>query len=218
MALAVAAANAASPLNGLLKLNNNGLQNSTTTTTGTFTATGQKVITNAQFASKFGLFDTIAQFDITTPFERWPVVLLGDFVQNTKACENVSNIAPPPPNTGTETFSQSTNAPCDSRQRRGYWLEARVGRRKNPGDWYFTYTRMFVEREAVLGAFNYSEFRQGTNVSQHRLEVFYEPYKNVELGFTGLFGRPLVTASSPGPPEDILKRLQFDVAYKFSKF
>jgi len=43
----------------LLRLNSNGNQNSVVTTTGTFTATGQKIITNAQFSSKFGLLDTI---------------------------------------------------------------------------------------------------------------------------------------------------------------
>lgn len=215
VALAVATANAASPGLGLLKLNSNSEQNATVTTTGTFIATGQKVITNAQFASKFGILDAIARFDIKTPAPRWPVVILGDFVQNTRACANLSNILPAPADTATETFSQSQNAACDSRQRRGYWLESRLGRTSEKGDWDFSYTRMFVEREAVLGVFNYSEMRQGTNASQHRVEVFYQAEKNIQLGFTGLFGRPLVTATSPGPAENILKRLQFDVLYKF---
>jgi hypothetical protein len=215
VALAVATANAASPGLGLLKLNSNSEQNATVTTTGTFIATGQKVITDAQFASKFGILDAIARFDIKTPAPRWPVVILGDFVQNTRACANLSNILPAPADTATETFSQSQNAACDSRQRRGYWLESRLGRTSEKGDWDFSYTRIFVEREAVLGVFNYSEMRQGTNASQHRVEVFYQAEKNIQLGFTGLFGRPLVTATSPGPAENILKRLQFDVLYKF---
>ena len=215
VALAVAVANAASPNSGLLKLNGNSDQNATFTTTGTFTATGQKVITNSQFASKFGIFDAIARFDIKTPAPRWPVTILGDYVQNTRACENVPNILAAPANTATETFSQSANAPCDPHQRRGYWLESRLGRTAEKGDWNFSYTRIFVEREAVLGVFNYSEMRQGTNASQHRVEIFYQAEKNIQLGFTGLFGRPLITASSPGPAENTLKRLQFDVQYKF---
>ena len=215
VALAVAVANAASPNFGLLKLNSNSDQNATVTTTGTFTATGQKVVTNAQFASKFGIFDAIARFDIKTPAPRWPVALIGDYVQNTRACENVPNILAAPANTATETFAQSRNAVCDPHQRRAYWLESRLGRTAEKGDWNFSYTRIFVEREAVLGVFNYSEMRQGTNASQHRVEVFYQAEKNIQLGFTGLFGRPLVTASSPGPAENILKRLQFDVQYKF---
>jgi hypothetical protein len=215
VALAVAVANVASPDLGLVRLNNNADQNATVTTTGTFVATGQKVITNSQFASKFGLFDTIARLDIETPGEKWPLVLLGDFVQNTEACANVDNILAAPANTALETFTQSKNAVCNPHQRRGYWLEGRVGRTQEKGDWNFSYTRLFVEREAVLGVFNYSEMRQGSNVSQHRVEAFYQAYKNVQLGFIGLFGRPLVTATNPGPAENLLKRLQFDVIYKF---
>jgi len=39
-------------------------------------------------------------------------------------------------------------------------------------------------------------------------------YSNVQLSFTGLFGRPLNFGSSK-PPEDYLKRLQFDLIYSF---
>jgi hypothetical protein len=215
IALAVAQANSAGPEFGLLKLNSNSNQNSVTTTTGTLIATAQQVITNAQFASKFGLFDSIARFDIKTPAPRWPVVILGDFVQNTKACANVSNILPAPANSAVETFAQSRNAICDPRQRRGYWLEADVGSTEEKGDWEFGYTRTFIEREAVLGVFNYSEMRQGSNLTSHRVEVLYQAYKNVQLNFIGLFGRPLVTAGSPAPAESFVKRLQFDVVYKF---
>ena len=83
-------------------------------------------------------------------------------------------------------------------------------------DIQFSYTRMFIEREAVVGAFNFSDLRQSSNVSQHRVEVFYQAYKNITLGFTGLFGRPLNWHVPAGTaPEPILKRLQFDVVYKF---
>jgi hypothetical protein len=64
----------------------------------------------------------------------------------------------------------------------------------------------------VLGAFDFSDLRQGSSVSQHRVEASYNAYRNIQLGFTGLFGRPL--RSSP-PAETILKRLQFDVLYRF---
>jgi len=56
--------------------------------------------------------------------------------------------------------------------------------------------------------------RQNSNVSQHRVEVFYQAYKNVQLAFTGLIGRPLNWHTSAAP-EPWLKRLQFDVIYKF---
>jgi hypothetical protein len=222
VALAVATANAASPVNGALPLKSNNVQNSLIMTTasqvvtvnGVPQPTGVTRIANAQFASRFGLLDGIARFDIETPLPRWPVTLIGDYVQNTRACANAAAILPPPANTSSVTYSQSSNAPCNSHQRRGYWAEARFGRAQEKGDWQFAYTHMFIEREAVLSVFNYSEIRQGSNVTQHRAEVAYQAYRNVQLAFTGLFGRPLALGS-PAPPENILTRLHFDVIYKF---
>src|SRR5882762_7332118 len=232
-ATAVAGGNPQTPLNGLLPLAGASVQNSITTTTVTnivtdvdtdpvtglpvtaTTPTGVKTITNAQFASKFGLLDAIARFDIKTPYARLPLVVLGDYVQNTKACANAASL----PATGTTTTAAAitavtSNAACVSRERRGYWLEGRVGRLSEAKDIQFSYTRMFIEREAVMGAFNFSDLRQNSNVSQHRVEVFYQAYRNITLGFTGLIGRPLNWHTSAAP-EPMLKRLQFDVVYKF---
>ncbi len=229
VALAVATVNAASPANALLKLGGSSVQNSfttitlntpvPTTTPGVNTDVNSTVI-NAQFASKFSLLDSIGRFDVKTPSDRWPIIVLGDYVQNTKACSNQGNIFVPTPAVGS-TITTKTNASCTPNQRRAYWLEARLGRTTifpgqtvEKGDWDFAYTRMFIEREAVLTTFNFSDLRQGSNVSQHRVEVSYQAYKNVTLAFTGLIGRPLNFGSSK-PPEDWLKRLQFDVIYKF---
>ena len=227
MALALAKASAknpATPLIGLLPLAGGGgaVQNSVTTTTTTSVvtvngapeATGVTAITNAQFASKFGLFDSIARFDFKTPSERWPVAIIGDYVQNTEACANVKDILPAPANTTTSEFSQSVNFSCDPRQRRGYWAEAEIGRILQKHDLQFGYTRMFIEREAVLSNLNYNQMYQGSNVSEHRFSVFYTIRSNVILDFIGLFGRPL-NFGNPNPPIDLLKRLQFDVNYVF---
>ena len=93
MALALAKASAknpATPLIGLLPLAGGGgaVQNSVITTTATSVVsvngvkepTGVTSVSNAQFASKFGLFDSIARFDVKTPSERWPVAIIGDYV------------------------------------------------------------------------------------------------------------------------------------------
>jgi hypothetical protein len=220
IALAVQKANLKNPTSpgaGTLPLNATGLQNSVlvTTSTGIVTVSGQpistgvKTVTDAQFASKFGLLDSIARFDITTPAKRWPLAFIGDYVQNTEACSNLANLRPAPTNTSTATFSQALSATCDSRQRRAYWAEGRFGRAQDKGDLQFAYTRMFIEREAVMTVFNASDIRQGSNVSQHRAEVFYQALNNVQLAFTGFLGRPLHSS------EDILQRYQFDVIYKF---
>jgi len=224
LALARAGAkNPQTPLTGLLPLGTgNTVQNSIVTTTatnivtvgGTAYPTGVTAVTNAQFASKFGLFDSIARFDVKTASDKWPIAVIGDFVQNTEACANVDNIAPPPVSTASITYKLTTNFPCDPRQRKGYWGEFQVGRAQKKGDWQFDYTRMFIEREAVLSNFDYSDIRQGSNVTEHRAMVIYEVHPNVQLSWTGLFGRPLNLGSTK-PPEDWLKRLQLDVVYTF---
>jgi hypothetical protein len=180
------------------------LQDSIATVTTTNSA-GVKTITSAQFASKFAIVDSLAQLDIKTPSDRWPITFIGDFAQNTRACENIPNIP------AGAVFS----APCDTHARRAYWLEASTGRTSKKGDWQFNYTRMMVEREAVIGAFNYSEIFPSTNVEIHRSEVLYQLFDNVTLQLNALIGRPLVTAGSPAPAQPLWERLQFDMTYKF---
>ena len=221
--------NPQTPNSGLLRLNQNRVQNSITTVTKTTVVTantgaantptalptGVTSIQSAQFASKFGLLDAISRFDVKAPSERWPVAIIGDFVQNTRACANVDNILAAPANTATATYkavnsvTNTATTACDPHQRRGYWLEGRFGRAQEKRDLQFAYTRMFIEREAVLGAFNASDIRQNSNLSQHRVEAIYQTNKNVQLAFTGYFGRPLAST------ESILTRLQFDLIYKF---
>jgi hypothetical protein len=221
IALALVRANSKNPqtpLTGVLPLNTSSpVQDSIYTTTatnvvtigGTTYATGVASITNAQFASRFGLFDNIVRAEIDTGRARLPLTLIGDYVQNTEACANLASILPAPANTASQTFKQTRSAACDSRQRRGYWAEARIGRLQQKGDFQLGYTRIFIEREAVPGNFNYSELRQGTNVTQHRADAFYQFDRNVQLGFTALVGRPLAST------EPWLTRLQFDAVYIF---
>jgi hypothetical protein len=205
VALSVTVANNASPADGLLTLNSNGLQNSIATVTTTNAITGAKTITSAQFASKFGILDSLAQLDFVTPSERWPLTLIGDFAENTRACENVRNIL----------AGAVYTVACDPHARHAYWLEAAIGRTLKKGDWQFGYTRFMVQREAVIGAFNYSEIFPSTNVEMHRPEILYQLFDNVTLQLNGLFGRPLVNAGSPAPVQPLWERLQFDMTYKF---
>jgi hypothetical protein len=226
IALALARAsskNPQTPFTGLLPLGTgNTVQNSILTTTatnevtvgGTSYPTGVTSISNAQFASKFGLFDSIARFDITTPSDKWPIAIIGDYVQNTEACANVPFLEAAPANTASVHYSQSTNFSCNANQRRGYWGEIQVGRAQQRGDWQFDYTRIFIEREAVLSNFDYSDIRQGSNVSEHRAMVIYQVHRNVQTDFTALIGRPLNFAGTT-PPQPWLERLQFDLIYTF---
>ncbi len=220
---------ASSPVDGLLTLNNT-LTNSFQTVTETVTAlstsgsapgnvTVSKQVIAAKLNSKFALLDSIAQFDIKTWSDRWPIRFLGDYVQNTEACGNDPSAAPfiPPAQLATlkktATITVATvNGPCDSHDRRANWVEARFGRQQRRGDWQFAYTHMLIEREAVMSLFDFSDIRQGSNVQQNRVEAYYQANKSVQVGFTGFFGRQLATTNAT---ETELKRLQFDVIYKF---
>jgi len=223
-ALARASAkNPATPWAGALPLANaNAPQNSITTLTsanivtinGKTYPTGVTNVVNSQFGSKFGLFDTIARLDWDTGNAKLPVTILGDYVQNTRACANVGNITPKPANTASLAFVQTTNYPCNANQRRGYWLEGRVGKLSQKGDWQAGYSRIFVEREAVLSNLNYNEMRQGTNVTQHRFDVFYMFQPSVQVGFAALVGRPL-GVNALGKTEPWQTKLQFDTIYIF---
>jgi hypothetical protein len=203
VAFSILTSNNASPDDALLALNNNGQVNSIATVTTTNALTGAKTITSAQYASKFGILDSLAELDVVTPSERWPLTFIGDFATNTRACENVRNIP----------IAAVYTAPCDPHARSGYWLETSVGRTLKKGDWQFSYTRIMAQREAVVGAFNYSEIFPTSNVEIHRPEIMYQLFDNVTLQLNGLFGRQLVTASSPLQP--LWERLQFDMTYKF---
>jgi hypothetical protein len=223
IALATARAkNPQTPWAGILPLNasGNSSQNSITTTTvsnvvtvnGKPVPTGVTNIYNAQFGSRFGLLDTIARLDWDTGNAKYPVTFIGDFVQNTRACANAGSIQPKPQDTATLVYVQATNFPCKADQRTGYWLEGRVGRLSQKRDWQVGYTRIFIEREAVLSNFDYSELRQGTNVTEHRFDTFYMFQNNLQLGFTALIGKPL---GLQGLGQPWLTRLQFDAIYIF---
>jgi uncharacterized coiled-coil protein SlyX len=156
------------------------------------------------YASKYGILDAIARLDFDTGVKRWPVYALFDFAQNTEACDNLGVF-----------FAAGVAAPtCDPHQRHAYWGELQVGQAKNKGDLRLGYTFMRIERDAVLAAFNFSDLRQPTNVAEHRIEAYYQAYPHVQVGFTGLIGRQLVTAQSL-TEERWLKRFQFDTIFGF---
>jgi len=161
------------------------------------------------YASQFGILDVLLRADIDTGHAKWPVALIADYVQNTRACSNLQVFY------DAQVLDPLQAIPaCDKHQRRGHWLEAQFGQTKNPHDMRIGYTFMRIDRDAVVSAFNFSDIRQATNVANHRLEFYYQAYKNITVGVTGLFGRQLVNAQSPNP-ERYVKRFQFDVIYAF---
>jgi hypothetical protein len=168
---------------------------------GTLTGSSNRnAATATQFGSKFGILDLIARWDVKTASPRWPLMLQFNFASNTRACSNLVNISGTPP-------------ACNPRDRHAHWMEVQLGQTQEVGDFNFGYTFLRIEREAVLGAFNFSDLRAPSNLLTHRLNFGYQTHKNITLSFTGLFGRQLTTSTSA--EERILKRLQLDLIYKF---
>jgi len=161
------------------------------------------------FASKYAISDSILRADFDTGHLRWPIYALFNYAVNTEACSNMQIFADAVLAGGTVTTPT-----CDPHQRHAYWAEAQLGQTKNKHDFRFGYTFMRIERDAVVSAFNFSDIRQPTNVAQHRIEAFYQAYRNITFGFTGFLGRQLVTAQSP-TEERLLKRFQFDTIFTF---
>jgi len=156
------------------------------------------------FASKFAYLDLIWQLNYKLS-PRWPLALLFNFVNNTRA--------------GT-------------RERSAYWAEASIGQLKSPKDVQISYSVIRIEKDAVIGAFNESDMRSSTNVRNHRIQFGYQTLGNVTAQWTmwlGKLANPLdnsnlvpnafraACSSAPftGCKDTLLNRMQFDVIYKF---
>ena len=166
------------------------------------------VITNANgivtgYAYKFLYLDMIAQIDYALS-TRFPMTVLFNFVNNTRA----------------------------GHQRSGYWGDVTFGRLKEAKDIQFGYSNIWIEKDAVVAAFNESDLRSATNVRNHRFLFGYQALNNLTLQWTMWYGRladpyqntallppanrPACTTPSSAKCEDsYLTRMQFDFIYKF---
>lgn len=156
------------------------------------------------YASKFAYLDLIAALDYKWR-ARWPMALLFNFVNNTRAA---------------------------SSERSGYWAEVSFGQLKEQKDVQFGYSYIWLEKDAVIGAFNESDLRSSTNVKNHRVQFGYQSLNNVTLQWTMWLGKladpfqnsnlvpsgirsGCTTAPFTGCHDSLLNRMQFDVLYKF---
>ena len=233
----------ASPLGGAARvINANAMTNSTRNCGGSLgtaevgcrtpNASAGGVANNTrEFVSKFAYSDFIVDANITTPWARWPVRVLGEFLTNLNA-ENKDPLA-------------------IGKQDNGYWAEVSVGQTRNKNDLQFGYSFGHIEQDALISQFNESDMRAPTNVLQHRLTAAWRVRPNLVANYTFWIGRTLncalqnaVLASGPlqptaangnpttlsgnrtytcngGPtnpnnePEPMLKRMQFDLIYSF---
>jgi hypothetical protein len=156
------------------------------------------------YAYKFAYMDTNLKLDMNIN-PRFPATVLFNFVSNTRGPKG---------------------------KRSAYWTEVSFGKQKEVKDVQFGYTYVDIDRDAILGAFNESDLRSSTNVQNHRLMFGYmfsgaiqgqfttwigklkDPLANPELVPSKLRGACTGTNSS-SCRDPYLKRLQFDLIYKF---
>jgi hypothetical protein len=155
------------------------------------------------YAYKFAYLDAIAKLDVDI-HPRFPLALIFDFVNNVRG----------------------------PKERSGYWIEAALGKLKEAKDVQFGYTFARIDKDAVISAFNESDLRSSTNVLQHKLQFAYQVKNNLTAQFTAWVGKldkPLLNtelvpagvrgactgADVSGCRDPYLKRLQFDLIYKF---
>ena len=183
---------------------------------GFATATSNAVNRDGRLASGFNLVDLIGRLDLTHS-ERWPVMLLFDFVTNTQTRDVVS--AGPG---GADLLLRNDEG-------HGYWAEAQVGKdvlrlgvdKIARGDAVFNYTFMRIEKDAVFTPFNLSNIVQQSDVRAHRFIAAYALDPRVALSLTGIFSqRPngplgVFGQTPPGSLNRTLKRFQFDTILRF---
>ncbi|HYH00868.1 MAG TPA: putative porin [Terriglobales bacterium] len=106
-------------------------------------------------------------------------------------------------------FNFERNLDAIDNQDSAGWAEISLGQVKNPKDFQFGYSFARIERDALIAVFNESDLRQPTNVKQHRVFGQYQITPNTTAAYTLWVGKRL------NDTEDWLKRMQFDLMYKF---
>jgi len=149
------------------------------------------------FASKFLYADAILDTSINTGLDRFPVRLLLEYEENLNAASDHSHL---------------------------YLGDLSVGRLKEKNDVQVGYGLWRQEQDSVIATFVESDQRAPTNVFQHRLFAQWLVRKNTTAAYTFWFGRTLdsnlqnailTSGVTPGTREPLLRRMQFDLIYKF---
>ena len=152
---------------------------------------------NVRYASKFLYADFIADTTVKTWWDKYPLRLTFDWLDNPRA---------------------------NSDHNTALWTEAAVGQSKDKHDLQFGYAFGRIEQDAVIAAFNESELRAPTNILQHKFYIQWLAQKNTTLSFTDWIGRTLdrnlqnaavPVGLSVFQQDPYVTRMQFDVIYKF---
>jgi Putative porin len=172
------------------------------------------------FYSGYNYADFILNNQIQTPFNRLPVNLLLEFLDNLDA---ESHPLDTKGNVLTKLGSQNKE----------YGFDLSVGQVKNKNDIQVGYSWYREEQDAAIASFVESDQRAPTNILQNRIYALWKLRANTLAGFTWWRGRALntylennvalfnnyntsvPTIAKAGQQEPYLNRLQFDLIYTF---
>ncbi|HEV3471565.1 MAG TPA: putative porin, partial [Pyrinomonadaceae bacterium] len=163
---------------------------------------------DGRLASGYNLVDLIGRLDFAHS-KRWPVMLLFNYVVNTRARDF------------TAAGAGGRDVVVRNDEGSGYWAEAQVGKTQQRGDLLFNYVFTRIEKDAVLAPFNGSDFGIFTDVRVHRVTASYTADPRVVLSLIGFFTqRPnglggVFGVTPPGSLERTQTRLQFDTTFRF---
>jgi len=171
------------------------------------------------FYSGFNYADFILNNQFQTGFQRLPINLMVEFLDNLDA-ENH------PLGTKGQVLTNLGS------QNKEYGFDANVGQLKNKNDFQVGYSWYREEQDAAIASFVESDQRAPTNILQNRIYALWKVRANTVAGFTWWRGRTLNTylennaalfnnySSVPsiakaGEQEPYLNRLQFDLIYTY---
>ena len=139
------------------------------------------------YASNFNMVDIIAEAEFDTGRDRYPLRLLADFVHNTRAASDRDS---------------------------GMWVEAEYGGSRAPGSYTLSYTYGWIQQDAVLSAFMFSDI-PGSNLRMHMFDIAYVPLPNLTLDLTLHFTKKLNPAVEPGVNPNWLTRPHIAAIVRF---
>jgi hypothetical protein len=163
--------------------------------------------TNTIVADDFRVLDIYPEIQFYV--NRAPVTLWYDYAKNLA-------------NVGTEDITQSRGNDIHD-QDTGWGFGLKIGKVKKKGDWDLNYGYYEIGTNAVVAAFNDSDFggpgQNGfTNRKGHKLGIGYQLTDNIVVNWTGFVVRPL----NPNPSSIVANstnekvfRSQLDLNYKF---
>jgi hypothetical protein len=123
---------------------------------------GNRLDANGAYVSDFNLLDVIVAIDYSGLGERYPLRVVGDYVQNS----------------GADDLNT------------GYGADVYLGRSANQGDLRYRYGYGMTETDAVLAAFSHDNTTLSTNYEIHTLSVDAVPITRLFLNATLYYYRP----------------------------